>query len=679
MTGFRPRFSKVLLFLVCFSPGWCQVITSIAGTDWLFPGDGSKAINAPMGGSVSLDVATGPNGSFYIADPDNQMVMRVSTDGILHVIAGNGFAGHWGDGGLAVNAGLFNPDNVTVDAAGNVYIAEFGGRNYGGAIRMVTPDGIISTIAGTGALGYAGDGGPASLAILNRPYGLAVDSSGNVYFTELGDSRIRKFIPGGSISTIAGGGTVSGTKADGGQATNAALGQLTRLAVDPSGNVYFIDNYSTVRKVTPSGILSTVAGGGLSTADGVPPTQAAMAPAGVAVDAAGSLYIADYYASSIRKVTNGVISTIAGGGRGFGGDGGPASMASFNFPAGALAVDAGGDVFVADNENQRIREVSGGMVQTVAGDGMYRLAGNGGPASSATIYYVYGIRSDTAGNVYFAESTLNRIRKIAPDGTISIFAGDSIFGYTGDNGPAAQARLAYPTYLATDAAGDLFVSDTANSVIRKIDNNQIITTFAGTGFSGYSGDQGPAKQARLYEPAGIDFDGNGDLWLADNLNNRIRVITPTGDIYTIAGNGKPGYAGDGGLASAALLNAPEGLRIFPPASIPGQALYFSDTGNNVVRRIRYINNEYVIDTYAGNGKPGYSGDGGQATNASLNEPEGLAFDSSGVLYIADRLNSVVRAVTADGVISTVVGNGIYGLQRRWRPGDIRRRWKDRSI
>jgi uncharacterized protein (TIGR03437 family) len=657
----RARFLRALLFLTCFSPGWCQVITSIAGTDWLFPGDGSKATNAPIGGSVGLDVATGPDGSFYIADPDNEMVMRVGTDGILHVIAGNGFVGHWGDGGLAVNAGLFNPDNVAVDAGGNVYIAEYGGRNYGGTIRMVTPDGIISTIAGTGALGYAGDGGPASLAILNRPYGLAVDSSGNIYFTELADSRIRKFTAGGTISTIAGGGPISGTKADGGQATNAALGPLTRLAVDQSGNLYFIDNYSTVRKVTPSGILSTVAGGGQSAADGVLATRAALTPAGVAVDAAGNIYIADYYASSIRKVTNGIISTIAGGAPGFGGDGGPASMASFNFPEGALAVDTGGDVFVADNGNMRIREVSGGMVQTVAGDGMYRLAGNGGPASSATIYIPSGIRIDAAGNIYCSEPTLHRVRKIATDGTISIFAGDGIFGYAGDNGPAPNARLGYPTFLATDPAGDLYFSDTVNSVIRKIDANQIITTIAGTGFSDYTGDQGPAKQAKLDEPTGLDFDGNGDLWFADSLNNAIRMITPAGTIYTMAGNGKPGYTGDGGLASAALLNAPEGLRIFPPAGMPGEALYFSDTGNNVIRRIRYINKQYVIDTYAGNGQAGYSGDGGQATSASLNEPEGLAFDSSGVLYIADRLNSVVRAVTPDGVISTVAGNGIYGF------------------
>jgi len=654
------RLFKILLFLACCSPGWCQVITSIAGTDWLFPGDDSMAIHAPIGGSLGLDVAAGPAGSFHIADVDNQMVMSVGADGILHVTAGNGFVGHWGDGGLAVNAALFNANGVAVDAAGNVYIAEYGGKNYGGTIRMVTPDGNINTIAGTGAFGSAGDGGPATLAILNRPFGVAVDASGTVYFTEQGSSRIRKFTPGGSISTIAGGGQINGSKADGGQATNAALGGLTRLAVDSGGNVYFIDNDFTVRKVTPIGILSTVAGGGQSTADGVAATQALILPAGIAVDAAANLYVADYYASSIRKVTNGVISTIAGGGRGFMGDGGPALMASFNFPVGAVAVDASGDVFVADNENLRIREVSGGIVQTVAGNGLYRLAGNGGPASSATIYYAEGVRTDPAGNIYFAEGTLNRVRKIGTDGTISIFAGNGLFGYAGDNGLATAARLAFPAFLATDTTGNVYVSDAVNNVIRKIDTNQIITTIAGIGFSGYTGDTGPAKQARLYQPAGLDLDAEGDLWFADSLNNAIRVIPPSGDIFTAAGNGTAGYSGDGGLSATAQLNFPQGLRIFAPGTTE-ESLYFSDTGNNRVRRIRFINSQYVIDTVAGNGKAGYSGDGGQATSASLNQPVGLAFDSSGALYIADRGNSVVRAVTPQGVISTVVGNGLYSF------------------
>lgn len=658
--SFLPRYSGVLIFLAFVSPAWCQVITSIAGTDWLFPGDGSKAINAPIGGSFGLDVAAGADGSFYIADTDNTMVMRVGTDGIIHVIAGNGFSGHWGDSGLAVNAALFNAGGVAVDAAGNVYIAEYGGKNFGGTIRMVTSDGNIKTIAGTGALGNTGDGGPALLATLNHPSAIGVDASGNVYFTETGDNRIRKFAPGGSIATIAGGGQTSGSKADGGKATDASLGSLGRMAVDLAGNVYFIDSNSTIRKVTPAGILSTVSGGGQSAAEGIPATQAKLVAAGVAVDSAGNLYIADYQTSSIRRVTDGVITTIAGPGRGFAGDDGPASKAAFNFPVGGLAVDGGGNVFIADNENLRIRELSGGVVRTAAGNGLYRLAGNGGPAASATLYYPSGIRTDAAGNTYVAEETLNRVRKIAADGTISVFAGQGPFGYTGDNGPASNARLGFPTYLAIGKAGDVYVSDTVNNVIRKIDTNQIITTIAGTGSSGYAGDQGPAKQAKLAEPEGLDFDGQGNLWFADSLNHAIRVVGPSGNISTIAGTGKAGFSGDSGAAAGAQLNAPRGVRVFSTGTTQ-ESVYFSDTGNNRVRRIRLIQGQYVIDTVAGNGKAFYSGDGGQAIDASLNQPEGLAFDSFGYLYIADRGNSVVRAVSPDGAIGTIAGNGFYNF------------------
>ncbi len=652
---------RLLLLLACLSSAYSQVITTIAGTDWLFPGDGAKAINAPIGGSLGLDVATGPDGSVYIADADNQMVMRVGTDGILHVIAGNGFVGHWGDQGLAVNAGLFDVGGVAVDSAGNVYLAEYGGINNGGTIRMVTPTGAITTVAGTGALGFAGDSGPATLAALNHPTSVAVGSGGAIYFVDQSNGRIRKFTTGGTIFTIAGGGSITGRNADGGRATDASLGYLTHLAVDAAGNVYFLDSNSTVRQVTPNGILTTVAGGGQSTADGVPPTQAGMVPTGLAVDAAGTLYIADYYTSSIRKVANGVIDAIAGGRRGFGGDGGPALSAAFNFALGALAVNPSGDVFVADNENLRVRKVSSGIVQTVAGNGLFRLAGNGGPALSATIYYDSGIRTDPAGNIYFAEPSVNRVRKIATDGTISVFAGEGPFGYTGDNGPATKARLGFPTYLATDKTGAVYIADSANNVIRKVDANQIISTIAGTGVSGYSGDSGPAVQARLSEPQGIDFDAEGDLWVADSLNHAIRVLASNGNIFTVAGTGVAGYSGDGALAAGAQLNTPRGVRIFAPGTAQ-ESLYISDTGNNRIRRIRFIGGKYVIDTVAGSGQAGYSGDGGRAVNAKINDPEGLAFDSQGVLYIADRGNSVVRAVTPDGLINTVVGDGSYNFR-----------------
>ena len=663
------RLSRIAVCLSFLSPAYCQVITSIAGTDWLFPGDGAKATNAPIGGSFGLDVATARDGSFYIADTDDNMVLHVGTDGIVHVVAGNGFVGHTGDTGLAVNAALFSPVGVAVDASGNLYIAEFGGRNSGGTIRMVTADGHIFTIAGTGGTGFAGDGGPATAAILNGPVGVAVDASGNVYFTDSRNGRIRKFTPGGTIATIAGGGTTTGRNADGGKATDAQLGGLRRLAVDPAGNVFFIDDNFTVRKVTTAGVLSTVAGGGQSTMDGVPAAQTAMLPAGVALDSAGNLYIADFFTNTIRKVTNGVIGTIAGGVQGFGGDGGPALKASLNFPAGSIAVDTNGNIFLADNENLRIREVSGGIIQTVAGNGLYRLAGNDGPALNATLYVAEGIRSDPSGNIYFTETTLNRVRKIAPDGTISIFAGSGTFGFSGDNGPATNARLALPSFLAIDKTGSLYISDTVNDAIRKIDLNHTITTIAGTGVAGYAGDKGPATSAKLHEPAGIDFDAEGDLWIADSSNHAIRAITPQGVIVTVAGNGTAGFAGDGGPSTSALLKSPQGVRVFGKGTAQ-ESIYFSDTGNNRVRRISASNGQFVIDTVAGNGKAGYSGDGGQAVNASLNQAEGLEFDSNGVLYIADTGNSVVRSVAPNGTISTVIGNGTFNFSGDGGPAKL---------
>ncbi len=345
--------------------------------------------------------------------------------------------GHWGDGGLAVNASLFNPTGVAVDAGGNVYIAEYGGDNYGGTIRIVTPDGNISTIAGSGAVGYSGDGGLATLAALNRPRAVTVDLSRNVYFTDSANGRIRKFIPGGTIGTIAGGGSISGVGADGGLATAALLGGLTRLTVDAAANLYFIENNLTIRKISPAGILSTVAGGGQSAGNGIPAIQAAMLPAGIACDAEGNLYLADFYTSSIREITNGVIATIAGGsGRGFGGDSGPASMAYFNFPSGAVSVDASGDIFVADNENLRIREVSDGKVRTVAGNGLYRLAGNETCCVTATITSL-PTSNGLSGNTYLMGPPQPYSQGSAEQ--TSIFAGNGIFGYSGDNAAAASA------------------------------------------------------------------------------------------------------------------------------------------------------------------------------------------------------------------------------------------------
>ena len=252
-----------------------RVITRISGADWLFPADGFPATAAPLSGSLGLDITVDPSGNYYLADPGNLMVMRVGSDGIIHVIAGNGVTGintlafASGDGGLAVNAAVFQPTAVAVDSSANVYIAEYGSR-----VRKVTPEGIISTFAGTGIDGFGGDGHPATQAQLYAPFGLAIDSSNNLYIADTNNNRIRKVTTDGIITTVAGNGQ-PGSTGDGGSARAATIYQPLRLAVDAAGNLFFVETTNPaivprLRKVDTHGNISTVAGGGLDLSDGIP-------------------------------------------------------------------------------------------------------------------------------------------------------------------------------------------------------------------------------------------------------------------------------------------------------------------------------------------------------------------------------------------------------------------------
>jgi uncharacterized protein (TIGR03437 family) len=627
------------LFAVAFSTAFGQrVITTFAGADWLFSGDGRPAINAPLGGTLSLDVATDRNGNFYILDEDNSIVSRVGADGILNVVAGNGLLGRTGDGGLAVNASLNTPNSFAVDSRGNIYIGDSGGQ-----VRRVTPDGIINVYAGAGNHGYSGDSGPALLAQFGSINGLAVDSAGNLYISDTDNQVIRKVSSDGIVTTFAGNGK-KGFSGDNGPATSAQLNNPTRIAVDLSGNLYIVDLFNGRLRKVSAGIITTVTGGGSDFSENIPAAKAAALPQAVAVDSSSNIFIADSFFAGIRKIdTSGKINTIAGtgtGDNGFAGDGGPALKALFHigiYPS--LAVDSNGNILVGDDQNRRVRKLTpDGNVNTVAGNGLYRFSGDGGPAASATLNLPGAVLADSKGNVFISEIAQNLIRKVAPDGTISVYAGSGLEGYSGDNGPAIQASLYFPTFLTFGPDGSLFVSDTLNNAIRKIDNSGVITTYAAT-------------TTHLFDsPAGIAFDGAGNLIIADMGNSRIRVVNAAvTSILTIAGtSGVQGFSGDGGLSSAALVNKPTGLVFF------NNAVYFSDSGNNRVRRID--GNDFKITTVAGNGTAGYSGDGGMAKDAALYSPQGLAFDSAGNLYIADSFNYSVRKVTPSGVISTVAGS-----------------------
>lgn len=340
--------------------------------------------------------------------------------GIITTIAGNGTAGFSGDGGPATSAALYFATDVAVDSAGNIYIADYANLR----IRKVSTSGIITTVAGNGTLGFSGDGGPATNAAFHDPRYLAVDAAGNIYIADRTNHRIRKVSTSGIITTVAGNGT-PGFSGDGGPATNAAINYPFGVAVDGAGNIYFADNINhRIRKVNTSGIITTVAGNGTGgfSGDGGPATSAQILPPwGVAVDTAGNLYLGDFYNGRVRKVnTAGIISTVAGGGNDFPGDGGSATSAALPFPT-EVAVDSAGNLYIAEPENiNLVRKVStAGIITTVAGNGTRGFSGDGGPATSAALSLPEGLAVDTAGNLYIADPGNNRIRKVTPPPGVS--------------------------------------------------------------------------------------------------------------------------------------------------------------------------------------------------------------------------------------------------------------------
>jgi len=589
------------------------IISTFAGNGLSSPdsapgsfGDGGLAtqglLKRPQG------IATDSSGNVYIADTGDNLVREVTTDGTIQTIAGNGYPGYNGEDGPSVQSELHSPGDVTLDSSGNIWIADSANQyireivaSTGYIHHMVGNNGTPN--AGPGTEGYAGDGGSAQLATLYIPVGVALDSTGNLYIVEQGDSRIREV--NNQTTTV----TFPGTT------LKAEAGWIETIV---GTNIVGFNASNTTANETP---LND--------------------PIGIALDPSGNLFIADSLNLRLRKVSKNSISTVAGNGNlSYGGDGGAASGAQMNAPQG-VALDPSGNLYIADTGNNVIRKVSAnGTIQTVSGNG---AAGNGSNQFNTPL----GMAADSSGNIYIADSQNARVVKLSSGGTPTTVAGNGTAGYGGDGGSAASAELNAPAAVAVDSAGNLYIADLGNNRIRKVSASGTVTTIAGTGNNGYSGDGGLATAAQINEAQGVAVDGSGNVYIADTGNNAIRLVSG-GTISTIARIANPV-----GLATDSLGD-----------------LYVTDGGSQVYKI--YPFSPVIVLTIGGSGSSGYTGDGGLSTAAQLSGPTGVAVDSNGNVYVADTVNNAVRELQFNGSGTNIASlvNGASALPGVVSPGEV---------
>jgi sugar lactone lactonase YvrE len=723
-----------LALVFCASAAQSQIITTFAGG-----GNPTGPANAvPIG--LPWVMIEDTSGNKYIVDNHSNRIFKVDTGGNLTVIAGNSADGlEISNSPLpATGTSLSFPQGIALDTTnGALYLADNGNNqirvintNATGSITLfpsaatplVVPAGDIANIAGMegGLFCYVsstptcGDGQLATTAGLNEPAGVAVDGSGNVIIADSGDDVIREVAHDtGIITKIAGtycNGSCTGG-GDGGPATAASFRTPGAVALDSSGNIYVADAEDHAIRVinTTSGTLSlfggalTIAPGDIKTVAGTfgnacpsggstpfcgdtgASTSALLnLPDGVLVDANKNIYIADAGSQVVRTVSGstGIITLLAGtyfdncspiSTEPHCGDGGPATAALLYTPTGIM-LDGSGNVYIADELDDAIREVAaGGNITTFAGIQFNRgYYGDGGPATSAELENPVGVAADSSGDLFIADAPSNVVRKVDAAGTISTVAGSVISCQQapggppcGDGGLATAAHLWLPSDVFADSAGNVYIADTFDNAIRKIDAAGTISTVAGTDTTfkaGFAGDGGLATSALLNGPSGVFVDSSGNIFIADTLNNRIREVTASnGNITTVAGNGTAGYAGDNGAATSAELNNPSGVFVDAAGNI-----YVADgsttAGNNVVRM---VDTSGKISTVAGHYSVvgGYSGDGGPATQALLSGPWGVFVDFLGNMFISDSQNSVIRVVNLSTTTNMVGGQAIA-------PGDI---------
>jgi hypothetical protein len=624
--------------------GGAGQVTSSNSYQWsLLAGSagGSGYLDA-MGAQASFrnpsSTAVDSSGNVYVADYNNHTIRKVTPTGVVTTLAGSaGLAGS--ADGTGSNARFNYPNGVAVDSTGNVYVADF--RNQ--TIRKVTPAGVVTTLAGSAGNTGSTDG-TGSAARFNDPFGVAVDSTGNVYVADRSNHTIRKVSPAGVVTTFAGTALTSGSTDGTGSA--ARFKNPSGVAVDSSGNVYVADTWNhSIRKVTPGGVVTTLAGSAVSrgSADGTGSAARFSAPTGVAVDDGGSVYVADSDNNTIRKVTQaGVVTTLAGSSGLSGSTNGTGSYASFFYPSG-LAVDSAGNVYVADYNNHTIRKVTpAGVVTSLVGTATSR-GSTDGTGSAARFNYPKGVAVDSTGNVYVTDSDSQTIRKVNPAGVVTTLAGTaSTSGSTDGTGIAARFRV--PAGVAVDRTGNVYVADRSNHTIRKVTPAGVVTTLAGSaGFTGST--NGTGSVARFNYPDGVAVDSAGNVYVADSNNHTIRKVTPGGVVTTLAGSA--GLTGStNGTGIAARFNYPDGVAVDSAGNV-----YVADSYNYTIRKVTPAG---VVSTLAGSAGLSGSTDG-TGSAARFSEPTGVAVDDGGSVYVADAYNHTIRKVTPVGVVTTIGG------------------------
>ncbi|MBL8211394.1 MAG: hypothetical protein JNK87_11810 [Bryobacterales bacterium] len=634
-------------------------VTTIAGQ---FPlGDGGPAMEAAFYSPGSL--ARDSKGNIYVLETNR--LRRIAPDGVVTTYAGTGLNfGPLGDGGPANRANLRSRswNAIVADTDDNLYISDDGNER----IRKITRDGVITTIAGTGVSGSSGDGGPATAARLNLPRHLALDRDGGLVFVDLFNWRLRRIRPDGVMETLAGNGIRGTNSAVGSPALDAEFGELRGVTVDAGGRVLFADG-NRVLTITPDGNLAIVAGGGSLTRDGVSATDALLANlTWIAVDPTGNLWTSTYATMRRINAESDIIETVVGGGSRLAsslaqGERLPARSLQFSGLGQPLWLAAGEFLF-SDNEGQLIyRHAPDGMVERFAG--IVAAAGANGPSQFARVTAPIDVLTEADGTLHMLEEralryvepgggiktrwaggALSTGMALAPNGDILVahFASHTIGrtardtniqsrliasgspGYSGDGGPAFDARLNAARTVALDAEGNIMIADTDNHRLRKIGSDGIITSIAGTGVAGFAGDNGPATNAQFSSPQGLALSGKGLLYVADTGNRRIRTIDSAGIVRTFV---EPS-AFFGGASPRRLAFAPDG------------SLIVTDNAN----RIHRVSPQGVVRVIGGTGVPGFSGDGGPATLATFNNPNGVTVDANGNIYIADTSNNRIRMI-----------------------------------